>query len=116
MYKAEILFQLQSGEFITSEDAFSPFEIYSVKKNIDCCYILIPKSGIPELKDIIIVASESGIRICKSDGWPRKLVSKIAQVVNCPSQDKLYKIEYRNIPTDIQYSIANNLVNEYNKN
>ena len=111
MLKAEYRLPLPDGGNISFEEAFSPFIIYAVKKRQES-YLLIPKQNQHGLKGIIIVATEAGIRICQHKGWPSTLVSKIRQMINCKDQNIILKIDYSNIPTDLQDVIVDNLIKQ----
>lgn len=111
MLKAEFRLPLPDGGHISNEEAFSPFTIYAVSKRQES-YLLIPKQDQECLHGIIVVATEAGIRICLHKGWPKMFVSKVRQVLDCNSQHKFIKIDYQNIPTDIQNSIVDKLIRQ----
>ena len=105
MLVPKILFQLPSGEAISCEEIFSPFEIYSCIKHADV-FILIPKPEQKSLDGIVIIGNATNIRICHNR-WP-KFVTRIRVIVNCKSN--FIKIDYTRIPTDIQHFIASKLI------
>lgn len=111
MVKAEYLLLLPNGEYTTYEEVFSQFEIYAIKKRL-YSYILIPKTDKDSLKGVIIVANESGIRICRHKSWPKKFVSHILKIAACKNNKLLIKIDCCRIPTDLQGSIVAKLVKQ----
>ena len=111
MLKAEFILPLQGGGNISYEEAFSPFIIFTVERRQES-YILLPKQDQENLKGIIIVANNVGIRICQHRGWPKMFVSNVHQILDCKGQKKFLKIDYQNIPIDVQYSIVNNLIKQ----
>ena len=111
MLQAEFLLPLPDGGYISNEEAFSPFTIYAIKKHQES-YLLIPKQSQERLQGIIIVATEAGIRICMHKGWPKMFVSKVRQVLDCKNHNMFLKIDYQNIPTDIQDSIVDNIIRQ----
>lgn len=111
MLIGEFRLLLPSGIDISYEEGFSPFDIYSAI-NHDECYLLVPKDNQPYLQGIVIVANADGIRISHHRGWPKGFVSNVKQMISCKSNDKLIKIDFHYIPTDLQHSIIDNLINE----
>ena len=109
MEEAELLLPLSDGRLASYEMILSPFEIYGIRKHPNL-YLLIPKSNQKNLNGIIVVATESGIRICHHKRWPKMLVSKVRNFIDCKYRNGLVKVEFNSVPTDIQYSICSNLI------
>lgn len=109
MLESRFSLELPSGDLITYEEIFSPFEIYVTRKHLDV-YILIPKPEQESLQGIVIIGNATSIRICKFKGWPRAFVPNIRQSVNCCHNNMFSLIDYANIPTDIQDTIASKLI------
>lgn len=109
MEEAEFLLPLPDGRLASYKMILSPFVIYRLSKHPNL-YLLLPKYNQKNLNGIIVVASESGIRMCHHKGWPKMLVSKVRNLTECKQKDSIIQIEYYNIPTDIQSSICSNLI------
>jgi hypothetical protein len=103
--EAHFLEKLPSGKLIRYEEIFSIFTIYAVSDRTDS-YILIPKGDQEGLKDLVIVANKSGIRICFNKGTTKQLVSNILLIRNCKSQSKFIKKDFTAIPPEIQTTIG----------
>lgn len=111
MLTAEIKLPLPGGGWITYEEALSVFTVYAVTKRQDC-YILIPKPETEGIQGKIIVANETGIRICHNDGWSEEFVSNVLKEIANKDGGKLMKMESKYIPTDMQYKITSELINQ----
>ena len=111
MLRAEFRLPLQGGGNISYEEAFSPFIIFTIEKRQES-YILLPKQDQENLKGIVIVANNAGTRICQYRGWPKMFVSNVHQILDCEDQKKFLKIDYENIPIEVQYSIVSHLIKQ----
>ena len=103
--------QLPSGELISYDDIFSPFEIYVVASHPNS-YLLIPKQNQEELDGVVIVANSVGIRICRRGGWPKSVVPNIHTIIACKSNNKLSLVGYQSIPLQCQDVICDRLVKQ----
>jgi hypothetical protein len=109
-----------SDELITYEQIFSQFTIGAVKNRTDS-YVLIPNDMEKCLKDSIIVANKSSIRICFNKGTTKQLVSNIfvafnmLRTGNCKSlsKSKFIIIDYMAISPEIQTKIISELTNNH---
>lgn len=115
MGKAEFLLPLPDGRLASYEMLLSPFSIYRIISHPNI-YILVPESNQNNLKDIIIIATENGIRICHHKGWPPMLVSKVRNLTDCKQKDSLTEIEICSIPEEVRFSICSNLINSIQYN
>ena len=109
MEKAEFLLPLPDGRLASCEMILSPFSIYISSKHPNL-YIFVPNSDQDNLNGIIVIASETAIRICYHKGWPQMLVSKVRNLSDCKHSDVLTQIQICHIPTDVQFSICSNLI------
>lgn len=109
--EVHFLAELPSGKLICYEEMFSIFTIYAVSCHTDS-YILIPKDDQDGLKDLVIVANKSGIRICLNKGMTKQLVSNILLTRDCKSQSKFIKKDCTAIPPEIQTTIVSILINQ----
>lgn len=105
MLEAKFELQLPNGERISYEEAFSPFIVYDARKARDC-YLLIPRQEQEKLQGVVIIANGTGIRICYREGWPKGFVSKVKHIVCCKDHKEFQEIDYRKIPSELQYKIG----------
>lgn len=74
MLKLEWCKQLPNEEFITRTEILSPFSIYKDSKKINR-FLLIPKQE--NLRNMLIVVNNAGIRLCRHGAWPKTLLYNV---------------------------------------
>lgn len=103
--------QLPSGELISYDEIFSPFDIYVLESHTNS-YILIPKQNQEGLEGVVIIANNNGIRIRRRGGWTKSVVSNIRTIIACKSTNQLSLIGYQTIPLEYQDTICAHLVKQ----